>query len=75
MKLGFAFLLLTCALLFPQGPPTQGQLTAKCIADCNGTCATASAKCLKTAKTDADKKHCQTTQEQCVSTCDAHCKH
>jgi hypothetical protein len=60
MKLGFAFLLLTCALLFP-----QGIVNPACINKCQKT----SLECAKAAKTDADKKACQKAEQACVGAC------
>jgi hypothetical protein len=70
MKLRFAFLLLTCASLFPQGNESA---EARCFRLCQNNCGAAADKCLKSAKTDKDKKDCATSQTSCLSSCRKTC--
>ena len=58
MKLGIAFLLLTCGLLFPKTGQTPAQIRATCVA-----------KCKKAAKTETAKTICGRQQAGCVEGC------
>ena len=64
MKLGFALLLLTCALLFPQ-PKAKISPLAACINDCS----ISHAACSKAAKNDADRTACDKALDKCSSVC------
>jgi len=64
MKIGFAFLLLTCALLFPQQKPKENPLAV-----CINKCSISHGACLNAAKTDADKKACQKALGDCTGAC------
>jgi hypothetical protein len=71
MKLGFAFLLLTGALLFSQKP-----ITPEDVMNCHHACDTKAvasvAACQKAAKTDPQKKACATKEQYealCYKTC------
>jgi hypothetical protein len=82
MKLGFAFLLLTCASLFPQNgtvQPIPSQALIKCHQDCDKQVAAMLASCQKNAKTDAQKKTCATEAQQfgtaCYNRCNPPVKH
>jgi len=76
MKLGLAFLLLTCGLLFPQNgtvQPIPSEALAKCRKLCDQEAALSLANCQKTAKTDAQMKACQTTTQASLSACYTRC--
>jgi hypothetical protein len=76
MKLGFAFLLLTCALLFSQNgtvQPITPEALAKCRKLCDQEAALSAANCQKTAKTDAQMKTCQKLTQDSLSACYTRC--
>ena len=61
MKLGFVFVLLTYASLAPQ----QKQPTTTCVAKCGRE----EAACTNAAKTEANRKSCEKTNQACVAAC------
>ena len=65
MKLGIAFVLLTCALLFPQTGQTPAQIRATCVAKCKSNYSA----CIKAAKTETAKTICGRQQAACVEGC------
>jgi hypothetical protein len=73
MKLGFAFLFLTCALLFPQGKPPSPEDVIKCHQACDKQVAASLAGCQKAAKTDAQKKNCEAQAQQLAAFCSKSC--
>ena len=73
MKLGFAFLLLTCALLFPQAKPPSAEDVIKCHQACDTKVAASLAACQKAAKNDAQKKNCEPQAQQLSAFCAKSC--
>ena len=73
MKLGFAFLLLTCALLFPQAKPPSAEDIIKCHQACDKQVAASLAACQKAAKNDAQKKACEPQAQALATFCFNRC--
>ena len=74
MKLGFAFLLLTCASLFPQNGTVQPiSPEVRCHATCGTQLKANLATCQKMATTDAKKKTCEADAQKAAASCNDHC--